>query len=222
MLSEIPFYEELNVIKTNHAFREYSMSYKIELGEKKDPVKRLEASKSSINDFFSDLLNETKGFKYQITLKVMLKKYKPNGEIEFRPVYFNSTTKTVINHKFSLENAFQEILYRIDNWINEGSGWIAELIESHYINFSTYRPLSGNSSMKLPVELKSPKKGLINIKNNNQNFFLWCRVRHIDPVKIHPERITREDKKIVDSLIYDWVEFPVQEKRFGKIKKHLH
>ena len=73
MLSEIPFYEELNVIKTNHAFREYSMSYKIELGEKKDPVKRLEASKSSINDFFSDLLNETKGFKYQITLKVMLK-----------------------------------------------------------------------------------------------------------------------------------------------------
>ena len=77
MLSEIPFYEELNVIKTNHAFREYSMSYKIELGEKKDPVKRLEASKSSINDFFSDLLNETKGFKYQITLKVMLKNTNP-------------------------------------------------------------------------------------------------------------------------------------------------
>ena len=53
------------------------MSYKIELGEKKDPVKRLEASKSSINDFFSDLLNETKGFKYQITLKVMLKNTNP-------------------------------------------------------------------------------------------------------------------------------------------------
>ena len=49
------------------------MSYKIELGEKKDPVKQLEASKSSINDLFSDLSNETKGFKYQITLKVMLK-----------------------------------------------------------------------------------------------------------------------------------------------------
>ena len=44
----------------------------------------------------------------------MLKKYKPNGEIKFRPVYFNSTTKTVTNHKFSLENAFQEILYRIN------------------------------------------------------------------------------------------------------------
>ena len=56
----------------------------------------------------SDLLNETKGLKYQITLKVMLKKYKPNGEIEFRPVYFNSTTKTVINHKYSLEMLFKK------------------------------------------------------------------------------------------------------------------
>ena len=106
------------------------MSYKAELVEKKDPNKQLEVSKSSIKDFFSDLLNETKGFKYQIQLKVMLKNFRPNGEIEFRPVYFNSTTKTVRNHNFSLENAFHEILYRIDNWINEGSGWIAELIES--------------------------------------------------------------------------------------------
>ena len=52
----------------------------------------------------------------------MLKKYKANGEIEFRQVYFNSATKAVINHKFSLENTSQEILYRTDNWINEGSG----------------------------------------------------------------------------------------------------
>ena len=72
LLSELPFYEELNVIKTNHAFRSYVMSYKVELVEKKDPIKQLEASKSSIKDLFNDLLNETKGFKYQITLTVML------------------------------------------------------------------------------------------------------------------------------------------------------
>ena len=34
----------------------------------------------------------------------------------------------MINHKFRLENAFQEILYRIDNWINEGSGRIVKKI----------------------------------------------------------------------------------------------
>ena len=114
---------------------------------------------------FSDVLNETKSFKYQITVKVLLKKYKLNGEIEFAPVYFNSVTKTVINHRFRLENSFQEILYMIDVWINNGSGWNVESIESQYINISTYRPLSGSSYIDLPVELKSPRKGLINIKN---------------------------------------------------------
>ena len=42
----------------------------------------------------------------------------------------------MINHKFRLENPFQEILYMIDVWINNGSGWIIELIESQYINIS--------------------------------------------------------------------------------------
>ena len=87
----------------------------------------------------------------------------------------------MINHKFSLKNAFQEILYTIDNWISEGSAWIAELIESQYINISTYRPLSGSFYVKLSTELRSPKKGLINIKNNYQKCFLWCHVRHINP-----------------------------------------
>ena len=136
LLSELPFYEELNIIKMNHAFRGYAVSYKVEIVEKKDPIKQLEASNASIKHLFSDLLNEAKGFKYQIMLKVMLKTYKPNGEMEFSPVYFNSTTKTVINQKFSLKNAFQEMLYRIDNWINKGSGWIVEFIESQYINVS--------------------------------------------------------------------------------------
>ena len=73
LLSELPFYEELNVIKTNHMFRGYAISYKVELLGKKDSIEQLEASKSSIKDLFSDLLEETKSFKYQITLKVMLK-----------------------------------------------------------------------------------------------------------------------------------------------------
>ena len=214
LLSELPFYEELSIIKTNNAFRGYTISFKVQIIEKKDPINQLEVSKSSIKDLFRDLLNETKHLRYQITLNILSKKYKPNGEIEFRPVYFNSTT----NHRFRLENSFQEILYQTDDWINEGSGWIVESIESQYINISTYRPLSGSSYMDLPVELKSPRKGLINIKNKYQKCFLWCHVRHINPSKEHPERIKKTDKKIAEKLDYDGIEFPVQEKDFSKIE----
>ena len=97
LLAELPSYDQLNIIETDQAFKGYARSYKVEKVDNKDLIGQLEASKSSIKDFFSDLLNETKGFKYQITVKVLLKKYKPNGEIEFAPVYFNSSTKTIIN-----------------------------------------------------------------------------------------------------------------------------
>ena len=52
------------------------MSYKVELVQKKDPLIQLETSKSSIKDLPNDLLDETKGFKYQITVKVLLKNTK--------------------------------------------------------------------------------------------------------------------------------------------------
>ena len=44
----------------------------------------------------------------QITLKAELIKYKPK-RTEFSTVCFNSTTKTVINHKFGLDKSFQEL-----------------------------------------------------------------------------------------------------------------
>ena len=61
LLSELPFYEELSITKTNRAFRGYAMSYKVELIKRKDPINQLEASKSSFKDLLSYLLNETKG-----------------------------------------------------------------------------------------------------------------------------------------------------------------
>ena len=105
-LAELPFYEQMTITKTNQAFRRYAISYKVEIIEKKDPIVQLEESKSSIKDLFNNLLNETKGFKYQNTVKVLLKKYKLNGDIEFVPIYFKSLTKPIINHNFGLKKFF--------------------------------------------------------------------------------------------------------------------
>ena len=145
------------------------MSYKSEIIERKDPLVQLETDKLSIKDLFSDLLNGTKGFKYQITVKILLKKYKLNGEIEFALVYFFSKT------------SFQDILYMIDVWINNGSGWNIESIESQYINISTYRPLSRSFFIDLPTFI-SPRKGLINIKSKDQKCF-YCYTLDISILK---------------------------------------
>ena len=76
-LTELPFYVQLSTIKTDQACQGYAMSYKVKIVEKKDPIVQLEASKLSIKNLFSEI----KGFKYQITVEVLLKKDKHNGEI---------------------------------------------------------------------------------------------------------------------------------------------
>ena len=46
-LIELPFYEQLDVIKTDEAFRGYAMSYKVQIVERKDPIVQLKVSKPS-------------------------------------------------------------------------------------------------------------------------------------------------------------------------------
>ena len=71
-LIELPFYEQLDVIKTDETFSGYAMSYKVQIVERKNPIVQLKASKLSIKNLFNDILNKTKGFKYQITVKALL------------------------------------------------------------------------------------------------------------------------------------------------------
>ena len=72
--------------------------------------------------------------------------------------------------------------------------------------------------MEFPVELRNPRKGLINIKNKGQICFLWCHVRHLNPSKEHPERLKKADQEIAKKLAYDGIELPVQEKDFNTIE----
>ena len=102
-------------------FSGYAQSYKIEIVDKKDAVIQLKASKIVIKELFKDLLIELKGFKYQITLAVLLNKVKNSGEVEYSPLYFNSLTKTVISLDYKLDQSFQKIIFRLDNWVSNGS-----------------------------------------------------------------------------------------------------
>ena len=88
----------------------------------------------------------------------------------------------------------------IDVWINNGCGWIIELIDSQYINISTYRPLSGSSSMHLPVELRSPRKGLINIKNKDKKCFYGVMLDILIFQKNILKELKKNDKKVVEKL----------------------
>ena len=77
-------------------------------------------------------------------------------------------------------------MFRTGNVINEGSCSIIEIVEAEYVNIFVYGPLSGSTYIKFPCMFKNSKKGLVNIKNNDNKCLLWCHIRYLNPLRINP------------------------------------
>ena len=54
---------------------------------------------------------------------------------------------------------------------------------------------------------------MINIKNSNNKCLLWCHIRHLNLLKIHPERIAKADENMVNDLDYEGKDFSKIEKK---------
>ena len=219
-LNELPFYDCLTIREISEAFRRYARGFSIEIIDRKDPLVQLISSKVSIKNLFKRLLHELKGSKYALTMNITLSKDKMNDNTECASVYFNLFIKTVINHDFEylIDKCFKEILYRIDNWISEGPGWVVHQINAEYLNISMYSPLSHSTYIELLDELNHPKKVLINIRNEDDKCFLWCHVRHLNLVDNHSARISKKDRTIAGALDYFDIDFPISEKDYSKIQ----
>ena len=73
--------------------------------------------------------------------------------------------------------------------------------------------------MDLTVELKSPRKGLINIKTKTKkNVFYGVILDILILQKNIQKELKKNDKRIAEKLDYNKIEFPIQEKDFTKIE----
>ena len=157
----------------------------------------LSVSKNSIKNLFDEFLREKRGFKYITSVQIFLKKRINVNEFDPRTPHFNSIVKTAINQRYHLNDSFEEILNLLDIWINEGSGWVIDEIKGLYINISNHGPLLGGSYIPLPKALSNSMKGLINLQKKDHKCFMWCHVRLTNPTNSHPERINKQDKKLL-------------------------
>ena len=220
--SEKPVPEKRTIItQVEKALKGYTQSFEVELRDEKDPLVQLQKTRKAIEHLFKNLLVQTKGFKFVETMQVKFVKY-ANDKKVLKNGYFNSTTDLIINEtdiKLSLQASQQQILNKIAQWISEGSGWTIQSIENHYINIVNYSPLKGSSYIKLSQELQNSAKGLINMKNKDNECFRWCHIRHLNPQDKYPQRIKKTDKQYIEKLDYSGIEFPVTVKQINKIEK---
>ena len=57
------------------------------------------------------------------------------------------------------------------------------------------------------------------MKNEDEECFRWCHIRHLNPQIKYPERIKKEDKKMINELNYDGIDFPLSQKHYNKVEK---
>ena len=219
---QIPKVKELN-----RALKGHAKSYEIELLDNLNPLNNFTKTRPLTQSHLEDLLKTIKGFKFIETLEVTFEKdtidSKTGKRVSiYKTAFFNGKAKTITkpnNIEPEINMSRQEILNVIDKWVSEGSGWVTDRIDSHYINVILYKPLNGNSYIELPTELRNSKKGLINMKNEDEECFRWCHIRHLDPQIKYPGRIKKEDKKMINELNYDGIDFPISQKHYNKVEK---
>ena len=166
-------------------------SFEIGIKNNKDPLEQLQNTRKAIEYHIVSILPSMKGLKFVETLKVTFKKL-ANDNIVYKTTYFNSKAQTIINNieiPEALQLSKQQILNMIAKWISEGSGWTIQSVDNHHLSIVKYQPMKGSSYIKLPQELRNGKKGLINMKNEDNECFRWCHIRHLNPQGKHPERI---------------------------------
>ena len=212
---------EATFVQKEKALRGFTRSYEISLINRQDPLIQLQNTRLLIKNNLLKVLKEMKGLKFNEVLKITFEKQKGNELIEEKP-YFNTKKQTLTNEveiTNFLETTQQQIVNKIEQWISKGSAWIIKSVDGHFINVVRYRPLRGSSYIPLPKELQNPAKGIINIKNNDDECFRWCHIRHLLPQNKDPQRIKKCDKKYVEKLDYTGIEFPVSVKQYNKIEK---
>ena len=207
--------------QTDKALKGFAKSYEINIRNNRDPLAQMQNTRNGAERQLTTLLNEMKGLKYVETLKVTFEKISADVIVE-KSAYFNSTSQTIINEmeiNEALQMSKQNILNKIAQWISEGSGWTVQSVDSHYLNIVKYEPMKGSSYIQLPNELRNPKKGLINMKNEDNECFRWCHIRHLNQQDKYPQRIKKSDKEYVNKLDYSGVEFPIAVKHYNRIEK---
>ena len=167
----VPKIKELNKALKGHA-----KSYQIELQDNLNPLNHFKKTRSLTESHLEDLLKTMKGFKFIETLEVTFEKDTIDSKTLkrvniYKTAFFNGKAKTItmvddIEHELNMSR--QETLNTIDKWVSEGSGWVIDRIDSHYLNVTLYKPLNGSSYIELPAELRNSKKGLINMKNKDE------------------------------------------------------
>ena len=102
--------DEKNVkkAKRGHAFKGYASTYNVEILNFLNPELQLEDTESAIKSKLIELLTQLKGFKFETTLLLVLKKIESEDKIKYGNFYSSPKAEIIINES-DIDDMFQSI-----------------------------------------------------------------------------------------------------------------
>ena len=126
----LPLYDSVGIFRKEHAHRGSAETYDVEVIDNKSLDDSLFLAKRSINDLLRHLLREKRGFRYNLATWITLKGWNnATNSYDIDTIYFRTKPIILINQRFNLNSAYEELKYKLDIWSGEGSGWVVDKIE---------------------------------------------------------------------------------------------
>ena len=158
-----------------------------------DPRAFLDDARPQIRKKLTEEVVALKGAKFQLALKVSLRKDRPDGAEEYTDPVLRHKQETLLRASEineALDKAFPHILELLEKWTQRGSGWAVDRVETLWLDIARYRPLRGGSYILLPAAVKN-KKAAVNVKNKDDHCLRWALRSALFPAAKHPERPTK-------------------------------
>ena len=202
------FEEKFEVRDGQSALRQFTREKIIDGKPGYDPKTFFQKTRNMLIKFFK----ENKNTKMKMILICQMQKTDlTTGETIEVEADFHSDIEINIAEKDKnklLDKMIARIEEVLTNFQQSGSNWVFQEIQRLEIHFANWQPLGGSTFIPLPAKLKN-KKGVINIKNEDNQCFKWCVVRALNPVDQNSNRLTKELVKQSKSLNWNGLKFPV-------------
>ena len=160
-----------------------------------------------------------KGVKFQLALKISLRKDRPDGAEEYTDPVLRHKQETLLRASEineALDKAFPRVLELLEKWMQRGSGWAIDRVETLWLDIARYRPLRGGSYILLPAAVKN-KKAVVNVKNEDDHCLRWALRSALFPAAKDPQRPTKYP--VQDGLDFGGVDAPTPISQIPKVER---
>ena len=207
-------------VKTPWAIGNFLRSWRMDVPQgHRDPRVFLDGVRPQIRQKLKEEILDLKGVKFQLALRINLRKIGPDGGEVYADPTFRYKQQVLLQEveiEKALDDAFPHILELLETWTRGGSNWTVDDVSTLWLDIARYQPLRGGSYIPLPVAVKN-KKAVINVKNNGDHCLRWALRSALFPVAKHPQRPTKYPEE--DGLDFTEIDTPTPISQISKVEK---